>query len=460
MCLIGGGSMVISRSFGRLLAGALLFAVGSAASADSYIVLANGNKLAKGLEQELRAAGADSVTPIPQIGVAIAESDAEGFADRASGIKGIRSVTADVRMQYINPPKRTAESVSIDEMAGNPPVSGDDDFFFDLQWGHDAVDAPEAWEMGARGAGARVAVLDSGFDFDHPDLAPNVNLGLSANFVPGETLAYGLPDTFSHGTHTAGTIGAADNGFGTIGVAPEAELVLVKVLSDGGSGAFAWIIQGIVHAALVDADVANMSLGAAVPHNVPGAAELFVALGRATNFAHQNGVTLVSSAGNDARDMDHDASLTAVPAELPHVVSISATAPVGWGLNPTVGLDQSPVYTNFGQSGIDFAAPGGGYDGAFLGLTFPCSVAGTTAACYVYDFVFSTGNNGWYWSVGTSMAAPHASGVAALIVGNNGGDMKPAHVVRALRHGADDLGKRGNDDFYGQGRVNALRSIQ
>src|SRR4029450_10815560 len=113
---------------------------------------------------------------------------------------------------------------------GNPPNSGSGDFFFDLQWGHDAIDAPEAWDAGFKGHGARVAVIDTGFDFDHPDLVPNINFSLSRNFVPGEDLGYGLPDPFSHGTHTAGTVAAAENNFGTIGVAPEAELMLLKGL--------------------------------------------------------------------------------------------------------------------------------------------------------------------------------------------------------------------------------------
>ena len=115
-------------------------------------------------------------------------------------------------------------NVAFEEDFGNPPNSGDNDTRFDLQWGHDAVDAPEAWTEGFRGAGARVAVLDTGFDLDHPDLAPNINFTLSKNFVAGETLSYALPDPFSHGTHVAGTIAAADNAFGTIGVAPQAEL--------------------------------------------------------------------------------------------------------------------------------------------------------------------------------------------------------------------------------------------
>jgi subtilisin family serine protease len=82
-------------------------------------------------------------------------------------------------------------------------------------------------------------------------------------------------------------------------------------------------------------------------------------------------------------------------------------------------------------------------------------VAGVTNYCYVFDFVFSTGNGGWYWSVGTSMAAPHATGVAALIISANGGDMSPVEVEREMKRLAADLGKPGMDDVYGKGRVQA-----
>lgn len=88
--------------------------------------------------------------------------------------------------------------------------------------------------------------------------------------------------------------------------------------------------------------------------------------------------------------------------------------------------------------------------------TWPtCTVAGVENYCYIFDLVLSTINGSYGWAAGTSMAAPHASGIAALIIAENGGDMKPAQVEQVLRERADDLGKPGNDDFYGAGRVSS-----
>lgn len=439
----------------------------------SYIVLARGSKIPSGLTTAIAAAGGTVTRTVPQIGMVVASSDNPDFASQVAGAKGVQSVSLNATLQWVDPVYQEA----VVEF-GNPPASGDDDFFFDLQWGHDAVDAPEAWAEGLRGAGVRVAVLDTGFDLDHPDLAPNINFALSKDFT-GEGLGYSLPDPFSHGSHTAGTVAAADNGFGTIGVAPEAELMLVKVLGDAGSGSFADVITGIVYAADNGADVISMSLGARLEKSgfpVPGGfvtarevAELKNAIGRATTYAYQQGAVVIASAGNDGEDYDHNADAIHLPSDAPHVLSISATGPQGWAIDPSTDLDlpavigvtSEDIYTNHGQSVITFAAPGGT---ALFSLPGTCTVAGLTRPCWVFDLVFSTGSSlvpgvaRYYWSAGTSMAAPHAAGVAALIIGGNGGEMHPAQVEAAMRSLADDLGKPGQDDFYGRGRVDATNA--
>jgi len=443
-----------------------VFAVPSIAQAseNSFIILSRGDALPKGIEKRVAAAGGEVTRLIPEIGLAVVSADSPDFAAKAGRIKGVHTVIPNITVQ-MTPPMAAVPLDFAAEDIGNPPFSNSDDFFFDLQWGHTAVNAPAAWARGIRGEGVRVAVLDGGFDVDHPDLAPNVNLDLSENFVDGEDLEYGLSDTFSHGTHVAGTVAAAQNNFGVIGVAPDAELVLVKVLGDEGTGSFADVISGIVHAANVGADVINMSLGAAFPkrgiyddegNRLAGAnevAELLNATSRATAYAYQKGVTVISSAGNSAVNSDKAADFVFIPSQSSHVISISANAPIGWATDPeNASFDNLASYSNYGKSHIDFTAPGG--DFVYPGNEL-CMVAGLLRPCFVFDFVFSTGNGGWYWSVGTSMASPHAAGIAALIIGANGGAMHPAQVESVLRATTEDFGKRGKDIFFGHGQVSA-----
>jgi subtilisin family serine protease len=454
--------MRLNKTLGVTALG-LTMLVSSVALADSFLVRAKGNL--SQVANQVKANGGTVTHYFDQIGYLAVEADASFMEAKIAGF-----VMPDLELQWQNP--LNAEGVVTLDEFGTPPSSGDDDFFFDLQWGHDAVNAPEAWNAGVRGNGVTVAVIDGGFDIDHPDLSPNIVDAVS--FVPGEGVEYALPDTFSHGSHTAGTIGAADNAFGTIGVAPEVDLMLIKSLTDEGSGAFSWIIEGILYAADNDADVISMSLGASIPRRCVfeeeveegvfeevkypsvACAELLTATQAAISYAYQSGATVVASIGNDARDLDHDADLIEIPGQGPHHLGISATGPFGWGADPTTSLDWLAIYSNYGKSAVDFAAPGGDYYLAFFDEGYlPCTVAGLTRPCYVFDYVFSTGNDGWYWSVGTSMAAPHAAGIAALIVSENGGDMHPAQVMREMRARADDLGKPGKDDYYGNGRVSS-----
>lgn len=414
-------------------------AVAQSASLAEYIVTCSGG-LPGDFASTLAAAG-DTVGH---------RNDAAGFAvvttaNPAAYEGGGCSVAPNVSIQWVQP-------AATEELA-NPPQSFDDDFFFDLQWGHDAVNAVEAWNDGVRGQGVRVAVLDTGFDLSHPDLAPNIDFASSADMT-GQGLQYTLADTFSHGTHTAGTIAAADNGFGTIGVAPEAQLMLVKVLYDEGYGSFADILAGMYYAADQGADVISMSIGGYFPRHLDtGPNKLTVASNHAAIYARQQGAIVIASAGNEATDYDHAKDLIHLPSDATGVVSVSATAPRGWATPAGSSFDYLASYSNYGTSVIDFAGPGGdvaypGNETCVVGTTIPLA-----RPCWVFDLVFSTGNGGWYWSAGTSMAAPHVAGVAALVISELGGSPSPAQVKVALRQRAVDIGKRGKDAVSGHGHV-------
>jgi subtilisin family serine protease len=454
----------------------------STAHAATYVVTSKTLSFDTSLAHKIEAAGGTVTARLPQIGVAVVESADTGFASRAAKVPGIRSAVYDYVFQSEQP---EATSVTDADFA-NPPTSGDNDTRFDLEWGSQAIDVAGAWNQGYRGQGVIVAVLDSGISCQHPDIAPNL-LAASTSFIAGEGVCHPFNSAFNHGTHTAGIIAAPDNGIGTIGVAPQAKILAVKVLSDAtGSGSFAAIIQGIVYAADHGAGVINMSLGVhgGLPVNGNGAndtSELINSTKRAIAYARAHNALTVVSAGNDAMDLDHSsgvkicdndgscfvANFKAFPAELPNVLSISATAPIGWAKAPTTTfLDNLASYSNYGSSAIAFGAPGG--DAAYPGSE-NCTRAGITRPCWVFDLVFAPGGYAviggqvfasYSWAAGTSMAAPHVSGVAALIIGKHGGTMAPAEVERILRASADDLGKPGNDPAYGNGRVNASRAMQ
>ncbi len=459
-----------------------LFAVAAAGEARTYVLLGSGNALPADLADAVAAAGGSVTATLDGIGVAVATSDAADFAERIGRVPGIQSVAEDVVLDFPQP--RLAGEVEIGE-AGEPDVGqaavGAVETFRAVQWAPDAISAPAAWDAGFQGAGARVAILDGGLRDTHIDIAPNLDAAASRSFVPGQPFNFDqrrntagacvLNDTFWHGTHVAGIVAAPANNLGTVGIAPQATVIGVKVLHCG-SGSFSWIIQGIYYAATplaeggAGAHIINMSLGAGIDGRSPGIAALLNALSRATSYANQRGVTVIAAAGNDGIDIDHTGNLVFVPAQSVGVISVSALAPMGWALGST-DLDRPASYTNFGQSAIAFGAPGGDFvlpgDAVCSKPRFPTGVV--NQFCWVLDMVMApcrgsgTSNGSYCWAAGTSMASPAVAGVAALVVGKNG-PMHPAQLEALLRASADDLGKPGNDDFYGRGRVNALRAVQ
>lgn len=451
----------------KLALGAALLGASGLASAASFIVIGTPGS---NPEAAARAAGGTVTRSMAALNAVVAEGN-QTFKARVAQQAGVQSVVPNLRIRWLPKEARGTEAVTeVVNPPGNPP--GTIDSRFNLQWGHTAISAVAAWNYGYKGKGAKVAVLDGGFSLNHPDIATQYDPTCTADMT-GEGIAYG-PNAddptgiFAHGMHTAGTVAAALNGIGTIGVAPEARLCLVKVLFNEGSGSFEDVAEGIVYAADKGVDIINMSLGGLiVKSGVPGeytareAAELKNFIARAVGYAYQRGVLVVVSAGNESINGDKDANLIHLPSDAPQAMSISATTPIGWGVNPTVFLDNPTSYTNYGRSVISLAAPGG--DTLYPGNE-NCVVAGLVRPCWVFDLVFSTGGvvgatAYYFWAGGTSMAAPHVSGVAALVVSRYG-KLHPSKLRTLLERGSDDLGQPGNDPFYGAGRVNALRSLQ
>ncbi len=420
----------------------------------NYMVVSTNGELTKSVENFLKTGGGEIVRSIPEIGISIVSSKDANFINNTLKNKNVESVVPDYEIAWI-PNDAGQEVVDVKEEVTPGSIGNLEPLYFYL-WGMDAIDAPEAWNAGYTGAGTSVFVLDSGIDAEHPDLAPNLNTNLSASFIQNENWNIRPGTFFNHGSHVAGTIGAAANEIGVIGVAYETELVAVKVLSEfSGSGPFSSINAGIVYSGNNGADVINMSLGVTLNKNgklidandeefkIPAKfiMEIVNAQQRAIDYAHGKGSTIIASAGNGRTNFDGNSAYIKLPAGLNNVISISATAPEGWNFNPASNYDIPASYTDHGRSLVDFAAPGGDGDVS------------------IFDAIVSTGSTGYYFSAGTSMAAPHASGVAALIIGKNGGPMDPNDVEKQLVKSADQVDGNGKSVFFGKGRINAFRAV-
>ena len=449
-----------------------------------FLILTRSNNLPANLERSIREAGGEIVQTYPQVGVAVAIAHSPDFLIRARNISNIESVTPDFILKYSDEP--TFEAIeSLEGNSGSEANSASartafnwrGAFFDGFQWAPQSIEATKAWDAGFTGAGVRVAVLDGGFHANHIDISPNLDRAGSRSTVPGFAFNQDV-GTFWHGTHVAGIVGAS--GIGMVGIAPRATIVGVKVLHNG-SGAFEWILNGILYAATPreqgggGAQIINMSLGATIDYrNNWGSKEFRDAFrelqkiyDRATRFAWQNGVTVIASAGNGATNYDDAKELFKLPAQNQHVLSISSTGPTGWLLGNN-NFSQPSYFTDFGKSLVSFAAPGGSIGLSVVqGINVACTLRGTftssTNNCAAFDQVFSTirgtSNGNYGWAQGTSMAAPAAAGVVALMMEANGGNMTPAQVRSRMMQTATDLGKPGNDEFYGMGFVNAARAV-
>lgn len=424
--------------------------------AGSYLLSASkwSSKQTKAVEK----AGGTVVWSHGKTGIGVATSDNPEFLDDVMASRAFQDGGEDVMVQW-QPPARVADFTAAS-------VGPDDDTHFQKQWNLSAIDAPGAWAAGYDGSGARVAVIDGGINDTHTDLAGQVDVACSNSFVPPFPFNFDV-GSFWHGSHVAGIVAAADNSFGVVGVAPGATVMAVKALHEG-SGSFGAIIGAILFASdpssfaefrgCQRADIINMSLGATFfKSQLPGFHSLTT---RAVNFAASKGVLVISSAGNSGLDLGQLADLVTIPAQSGSGLAISATGPVGWQADGATNFRRIASYTDYGEDLVNLAGPGG--DFVYPGNE-SCTFDGTTFPCWVFDMVPAPcgGLGGTFtcWSAGTSVAAPAAAGVAALIVGKNPGISLGKLKTTLLRSG-DDEGKKGHDEFYGHGFVNAYNAVK
>ncbi len=403
--------------------------------AGSWILNPKSDKLPADLEAQVNQAGGTLVKTLDEVGIAVAEfasrEDAESL--KAHGIEVMPDLYVAWHESEIPNTYVDTESLA---------VAGQEATWYYRQWHIPVIEADKAWDAGEFGAGVRVAVVDSGIWYPHPDLTANIDFASSTSTVPG------VPDFIDvdgHGTHVAGII-AANGTLRAKGIAPQATLIAIKS-AQGSGGYMSWIVAGINHAVAVDADIINVSVGNLLPKNgyAPYYTARDVAMVRrmwtkAITRAMAKGSLMVFSAGNNGLNLDHAWNLIHVPGECGDGLSISATGPIG-----LQDFDRLSSYSNSGNSLVWVAAPGGDH------VLYP-------GPGWYWDMVYSTYVGGWSWMSGTSQAAPMVSGVAALILSKYG-PMSTGDLKNRIANTADDLGKPGHDPDYGRGRVNAYRAI-
>ena len=429
---------------------------------ETYIVLYGKQAVPGGAAQDVAKAGGTLVYSYDEIGVVIARSGSAAFRDdmlRSRGVEGVAS-TANygVKLDY---EVEAVDSVSNASDWGDPLSY--------RQWDMLQIHVPEAHMVTTGSPTVVVGDIDTGIDWTHPDLVANLDFDKSVSCIGGvpnqDPAAWA--DNYGHGTHTAGTIAAAANGIGIVGIAPDVTLAAIKGCGDDG---YCWpesIVCSFMWAAEHDMDVTNNSYFVDPYefncHNDPEQHAIWKAVQRAVRYAQSQGVTVVSSAGNSNVDLTHhgDEGITNacndLPVELSGVIGVSANG----------FLMEKSYYSSYGVGAVDVVAPGG--DSRYQIPPTPIS----------NGRVYSTYNRGRYaWAQGTSMASPHAAGVAALIISQYG-KMPPGRVQAILTQTADPVpcppdpfdpggsgaflatcqGGEGYNSFYGHGQVNAYNAV-
>ena len=307
---------------------------------------------------------------------------------------------------------------------------GTDDPYLGSLWGMSAINAPGAWDVNTGSSGVTVAVVDTGIEYTHPDLA--ANMAINTAEVPSNGLdddgngfvddVYGydfinndanpMDDNF-HGTHCAGTIGAVgNNGVGVVGVAWDVKLMPIKVLSGTGSGSIATVAAGINYAVSRGVKIVSMSLGTSSYSQT---------LEDAVKNARQHGTLIVAAAGNSGQNSDLYPLYPAASTQ-DNVISVAAST-------QTDGLAS---FSNFGANSVDIAAPG-------------------------VNILSTTLSQGYTYASGTSMATPHVAGMAAILASVNS-SLSYVDIKAALLRGVDTFSVFSGKMTSG-GRANLSRSL-
>ena len=303
-------------------------------------------------------------------------------------------------------------------------------------WGADHINADAALAAGYSGEGVKVAVLDSGVNFNHFDLRDNFDSSaneLGYDFVSDDFFP---EDVYGHGTHVAGILAAASNGFGVVGVAPNAQIVALRVLDDNGEGTASRIIEALQW--IQNYNAAHPDSPIRITNNSYGTGSNSSQLEAAFDVLGSSGVLHIGSAGNDGSAAGNGNNVS-YPAKYESVVAVAA-------------LDKNNLRASFSSTGADveIAAPGVSVLSTWKDSTNFAGPQPFSFAGYAGEYFIEAN--------GTSMAAPHVAGVAALLMASDAN--YTAEAVRNKMNGtALDLGGIGKDKLYGYGMVDASSAL-
>jgi subtilisin family serine protease len=468
----------------------------------SFLVSFNGGSIPSNADAIVGAAGGSIATRYKNLGLVLAKSSSSGFATKLRSDSRVEGVGLSTAVSSSLVPRGTTDERHEPHSgghAGPDPLSN-------RQWDMDQIKAPAARAISPGKPSVLVGVLDSGVDITHPDLAGQVVASASASCIggiPNTDSAVWANDNLGHGTHVSGIIAGKKNGVGIVGVAPGVKLAMVKLAVDDPNDPNFGLVYADAFVCALDwaidhhYDVMNASLTIdpfTAPiddifcNDQPDRAAIVRMVRRAVNATNAKRIPLVASTANSFMDLSKLKSETTgadckmIPVQLPRVIGVSA-----------VGVTkQLAWYSNYGQGVVDLAGPGGddlvpyppvtdtAASGQVLSSIPPNSLFYQFAADWngqVQDC--SSGSCATYaYLFGTSMAAPHVTGVAALAISKYG-RMPPELLLGVLSATATrlpcppspyDPGNTGQpatcesrgfrNNFYGAGEVNALAVVQ
>ena len=480
---------------------------GGAPNGTMYTVVFASNSLPANVDQIVAAAGGSIVIRLPEIGVLGVASANPSFAAQISSAASVASAQQSSRTS-IDPgreaglgPFGAPFARHRASGAGADPQAEPDDLGSE-QWDKMRMDVSSSGSYAVTQGSpvVHVALTDTGVDVAHPDIHANLDLADSRTFVPSEPT---IQDFNGHGTWTASAVAAPINGTGISGVAPKVSLVELKTNDASGDGLLLYIDEALVYAAHMHFDVVSSSIIAYAPVCNGGKARKqgcddadYLAAQAAVDYARQNGVTVVAALGNDNLDLSNPIQLgqqafgqpggvVEAPGGLDGVIGVSAT---GY-------FNEKTYYSNYGSGVADIAAPGGdphfqlpppdlyGAGGNLVGAW--SSTAAPEPGLVVFTDCGAAGCGKYALLHGTSMAAPNAAGVAALIVSKYGSPHlapattesillgsastqpcpTPSKVLYAVPPGlftfdyAVCQGGTRSNGFYGSGIADALRAL-